>query len=148
VRALAGHLHPAELALRWRGPPRRVCSWRNGWRVWAHAVYDANDPVENLRQTRAVAALLRTAGMDPYEANTLALLGGLPGTNGQALGQAAPGPVLSFDHYRQIALAGGGQRIAGSNLTAEEAYARLAATGYDPATPPVAFHCPEDGCHA
>ena len=144
---------PSRQGAGWRCAPRRVCCGEQwGWSVWAPTVYDANDPVENQRQTRDVAALLRNAGMDPYEANTLALLGGLPGTNGQALRQAAraaaPGQAVSFDHYRLIALAGGGQRIVGSNLTVAEAYARMAAMGYDPSTPPVAFHCVEDGCHA
>jgi hypothetical protein len=148
-----GPVPPSAHSAGWRCAPKRVCcgeEWR--WSVWAPTVYDANDPVENQRQTRDVAALLRNAGMDPSEANTLALLGGLPGTDGQALRQAAraatPGQAVSFDHYRLIALAGGGQRIVGSNLTVAEVYARMAAMGYDPSTPPVAFHCVEDGCHA
>jgi hypothetical protein len=33
-------------------------------------------------------------------------------------------------------------------LTVDEAFARLAAMGYEPSVPPVAYHCVEDGCHA
>ncbi len=52
-------------------------------------MYDANDPVENQRQRREVATLLRAAGMDAYAGNTLAILGGIAATNGGALRQAA-----------------------------------------------------------
>jgi hypothetical protein len=120
--------------------------------VGAQDVYDATDPAENDRRTRDVAALLRKAGMDPYDANSLALLGGLPGTDGPALEQPAQGARHgqpgSFDSYRQLALPGGGQRIAGASLTVEEGYARLAALGYEGSPLPVAFHCVEEGCHA
>jgi hypothetical protein len=87
--------------------------------------------------------------MGPYDANTLALLGGLPGTDGLALHQAAlaVAPGQAFDLFRQAALTGG-QRVVGSTLTVEEAFARLAAMGYAPSVPPVAYHCLEDGCHA
>jgi hypothetical protein len=110
-------------------------------------VYDANDPVENLRQTRQLAALLRAAGMDGHDANTLALLGGLPGTNGLALRQASQRGGQSFAPLRQIALGRAGQRILGTQLTVEEAFAHLAALGREPSPQPVAFHCLEDGCH-
>jgi hypothetical protein len=88
--------------------------------------------------------------MDLHDANTLALLGGLPGTDGSALHQAASAakPGQAFDLFRQLVLAGSGQRIVGSVLTVEEAFARPAAMGYEPATPPVAYHCLEDGCYA
>jgi hypothetical protein len=115
-------------------------------------MYDATDPVENLRQTREVAALLRAAVMDPYEAHTLALLGGLPGSDGGALRSAAQGMPLgavpAFGPLRQLALPGGGQRLVGSPLAVEEVYARMAVLGYDPSPQPVAFHCLEEGCEA
>jgi hypothetical protein len=111
-------------------------------------VYDANDSVENLRQRREVATLLRAAGMGAHEANTLAILGGIAATNGQALRQAAQRGGFSFDQLRQLAIGGGGHRIVGSILTVEEAYACLAAMGHDRSRQPVAFHCIEDGCHA
>jgi hypothetical protein len=89
--------------------------------------------------------------MDPHDVNALALLGGLPGTDGAALHQATgalvPGQA-AFAPLAQLALAGGGQRTAGSALTVEEAFARLAALGYQPSPTPVAYHCVEDGCHA
>src|SRR5262249_3669388 len=108
------------------------------------------DEAENRRRRAEVAAWLGNAGMDPHDANALALLGGLPGTDGPALHQAASAapPVQSFALFRQLALASGGQRIAGAPLTREEAFGWLAALGYEPATPRVAYHCAEDGCHA
>src|SRR5438552_2738321 len=50
-------------------------------------VYDA-DPQRNLDAAREVAHNARQAGMAPHEADVLAVLGGLPGTNGAALRQA------------------------------------------------------------
>jgi hypothetical protein len=110
-------------------------------------VYDASDPVENQRQTREVATVLRAGGMDGYEANSLALLGALPGTNGPSLRLTVLRGGGSYDPLRQIALGTAGQRIIGTPLTVEEAYARLAALGRDPSPQPVAYHCLEDGCH-
>jgi hypothetical protein len=115
-------------------------------------VYDPADPVENWRRTRDVALWLGNAGMDLHDANTLALLGGLPGMDGPALHQAAagasPGKTPAFAPLRQLALASSGQRITSGAITVEEAHARLAAMGYEPSFPPVAYHCVEDGCHA
>ena len=105
-------------------------------------MYEPNDPMENLRQTREVAALLRAAGMDGHDANTLATLGGLPGTNGQALRQAVQVGGHSFDPLRQIALGTAGQRIVGTLLTVEEAFACLAALGHDPSPQPGHFTAP------
>jgi hypothetical protein len=110
-------------------------------------VYDASNPRENQRQTGEVAALLRAGGMDGYDANTLALLGALPATSGQLLRQAAQSGGQSFDWLRAIVLGTVGQRIVSAQLTVQEAFARLAALGRDPSPQPVAFHCPEDGCH-
>src|SRR5262249_135199 len=110
-------------------------------------VYDASDPRENQRQTGEVAALLRAGGMDGYDANTLALLGALPATSGQSLRQAAQSGGYSFDWLRSIPLGTAGQQIVGAQFTVEEAFARLVALGRDPSPQPVAFHCPEDGCH-
>lgn len=110
-------------------------------------MYDA-DRAENRRQAGEVAAWLRAAAVDAYRANALALLGGLPGTDGPALRQAARAGQADFGLLCQVALRGGGERIAGSGLTVEEVYAWLAALGYDGTPRPVAFHCIEDGCHA
>jgi hypothetical protein len=82
-----------------------------------------------------------------YDANSLAILGGLPSTDGQALRQATQGPVPSFHPLRQIPVGTAGQCVVGTQLTVEEAFARLAALGYEPSPQPVAFHCTEDGCH-
>ena len=66
-------------------------------------MYDGNDRAENRRQTHDVAALAVAAGLLRYDANWLAILGGLPGTDGQALRAAANGPV-DLDHLLAIAL--------------------------------------------
>jgi hypothetical protein len=93
--------------------------------------------------------------MSPYEADLLAILGGLDGTNGMALRQAAAQAALlrhspGFDGLRQTALTSGGNalgsRVVGSHLTIEEVYARMAALG-DPNSPePIAFHDPRMFC--
>ncbi len=107
-----------------------------------HRLYDA-DHQQNIDAATEVAQKVRQAGLPPYEADVLAILGGLPTTNGTALRQAAAGgPVTSFDSLRQLALNQGaaGSCILGSPLTVEEAYARMAALG-DPTSPePIAFH--------
>src|SRR4051794_16470151 len=110
-------------------------------------MYDA-DPAENLRRSREVAAWLRGAGADAYEAHCLAILGRLPNTDGGALHQAvkslAGGPVGSLAALAQLTLAGGGRPIVTSSLTVAEAYARVEALGYDSSPEPIAFHCIED----
>lgn len=112
-------------------------------------------PQLNLDAAREVAQNLRRATLSPYEADVLAILGGLPGTNGTALRQAAiqaagAGQGPGFDAMQGTTLTHGGialgRRIAGSNLTVEELYARMAALG-DPASPePIAFHSPRTNC--
>ena len=111
--------------------------------------YDPADAVEDRRQRGEVAALLRLT-LPAEEANVLALLGALPNADGAALRTAALTltPGLTFDHLLALTLPAGGQLIAGSPMSVEEAFARLAAMGYEPSTPPIAFHCVEDGCHA
>src|SRR5258708_1624422 len=107
-----------------------------------HKVYD-QDLQRNLDAAREVAQDLQRAGMSSYEADVLAILGGLEGTNGAALRQAAAqaagiGQSPGFDALQQMTLVSGaivlGSRIVGSNLTVEEVYARLAALG-DPNSP-------------
>jgi hypothetical protein len=115
-------------------------------------LYDA-DHQRNIAAASEVAQNLRRAGLSPYEADVLAILGGLPMTNGTALRQAATqaaagGPVNRFDPLRQMALNHGavGSCILGSPLTIEEAYARMAALG-DPTSPePIAFHAVRMSC--
>jgi hypothetical protein len=114
-------------------------------------VFDPTNPAEDLRQKREVADLLVRGGLDRYAANALAVLGGLPNTDGQALRLAAQGKVAGpsdFDRPCSLALSGVGRIISGSNRTVEEAFARMAALGLEGSPDPVAFHCIEDGCHA
>lgn len=83
--------------------------------------------------------------MSSYEADVVAILGGLPGTNGVALRRGASGRLVpGFDALLRLALTSGGNalgsRIVHSNLTVEETYARMAAFA-DPNSPePLAFH--------
>src|SRR5262245_33172307 len=104
-------------------------------------------PAQNDGQMRATAALLHAAGLSRYDANWLALFGGLSATDGAALRQTAQGS-FSVAVLLQAALPTGGTPISGSILTVEEVYARMAALGYEGSPEPVAFHCLEDGCHA
>src|SRR5262249_20269694 len=113
----------------------------------AATVYDANDPVEDQRQTSNVAAVLRAGGIDELHAYSPPLLAALPATNGQPVRLDAQRDGSSFDQLRQICDGTAAQRIVGTHLTALEAFARLAALGRDPSPQPVAFHCIENGCH-
>lgn len=116
-------------------------------------LYDA-DLQRNVDAANKVAQHLRGMGMPQYDAEVLAILGGLPMTNGGALEQATQGArggqLPGFDALRQMALTNGGTTlgscIVNSALTVEEAYARLAALG-DPNSPqPIAFHVPRTNC--
>jgi hypothetical protein len=117
--------------------------------VWNKHLYDA-DLQQNLDAARSVAHHLRQGGISPYEADVLAVLGGLEGTNGEALRQAAVRPSPGFDSLRLTALTDRGNplghRINGSPLTAEEVYSRMAALGLPDSPDPISFHCPEGHC--
>lgn len=114
-------------------------------------MYDRTSATENRRQTREVATLLVSVKLDRYDANTLALLGGLPTTNGQALRSAARAGTFGPTDFTQLcglALSGAARMVSGTALTVEEAFARMAALGFQGTPQAVAFHCIEDGCHA
>jgi hypothetical protein len=115
-------------------------------------LYD-NDLQANIDGALEVARNTRRCGLSSYESDVVAILGGLPGTNGVDLLRATRGiRVFGFDDLLRLPLALGGtflgSRIVGSILTVEEAYARLAALA-DPASPePIAFHDVRQFCPA
>jgi hypothetical protein len=86
------------------------------------------------------------------ETNGGALLRAINSGNLDAYAGRSSRAALIEDLPRQILTGDGGDflgnRIVGSDLTAEQVFARMAALGHDGSADPITFHCPQGSCQA